>query len=159
MLLLPGREVMEKCSLVYGRAIVDRTWRKWKNICEIPPAHPHVGEWLTEFQVKCLLVLAYLKKQNPWNHYGYEKVLVEMAKLRRNKEQAKFLQAIAEAPRNTLLQPCYGRDLPQTLERLTGCRINLRRLRRIAERNGQKFSCAKQYNTKQINWWLEKLGA
>ncbi|MBD2099255.1 hypothetical protein H6F90_29770 [Trichocoleus sp. FACHB-591] len=159
MLLLPGHEVMEKCALVYGRAISDRTWRTWKRVCEIPAAHPHVGEWLTEFQTKCLLVLAYLKKQNPWKHYTYEQVLVTMAKLRRKKEQAKFLDAIAETPVNTLVQPCYGRDLHKTLERLTGCDINPRRLYRIAERHGQKFSKAKQYSTKQINWWIEKLGA
>src|SRR6476646_3337895 len=138
MLLLPGREVMDKCALVYGRAITDRTWRKWKRACEIPPADPRVGEWLTEFQVKCLLVLSYLKKQNPWLQYTYEEVLVTMAKLRRDKEQSRFLQAIAEAPANTLLQPCYGRELPQVLENLTGCTINPRRLYRIAERHGRE---------------------
>jgi hypothetical protein len=159
MLLLPGREVMEKCSLVYGRTITDRTWRNWKRACEISPADPRVGEWLTEFQVKCLLVLAYLKKGNRWNHYSYEQVLVTMAKLRRTPEQAKFLQAIAEAPVNTLVQPCYGRELPQVLEKLTGCHINPRRLYNIAKRKGQKFSRAKQYNTRQINWWIEQLGA
>ena len=160
MLLLPGHEVMEKCAVVYGRPFSDRVWRKWKNeILEFPAADPRVGQWFTEFQVKCLLVLAYLKRQNRWKHYTYEQVLVEMAKLRRNEEQWRFLAAIAEAPKNTLLQPCYGRELPQVLERLTGCQINPRRLYRIAKRKGQEFSRAKQYSTKQINWWVEQLGA
>lgn len=159
MLLLPGREVMEKCSLIYGRTIVDRTWRKWKASIGLPGASPRTGEWLTEFQVKCMIVLAYLKHQNPWKHYTQEDVLIAMAKLRRDDEQWKFLIAIAIAPRKALLAPCRGVDLPKTLEEITGCKVNPRRLYRIAKRKGKTFSTEAFYNTNQINWWVDQLVA
>ncbi|MEP0873326.1 hypothetical protein NDA01_26550 [Trichocoleus desertorum AS-A10] len=155
MELLQGKEVMQKCAIIYGRSFDPRTWRNWKRTCKVPPSTPQRGDWLTPFEVKKLITLTFLKAQNPRGSYSYPQILLEM----NQPDKQDWLQAIAETPVNTLIQPCHGRDLPNTLKKLTGKTVPIDRLYRIGRRTQRKFSRSKQYSAKQINWWLEHIGA
>jgi hypothetical protein len=151
--LQSGTEVMQKCAIIYGRKFDPRTWRNWKRQCRIEPKTPQQGDWLTPFETKKLIALAFLKRQNPHGSYTYGQILLEMSR----PDKQDWLIAIAKAPNNTLIQPCYGRDLPKVIKQLTGCAVSQRRLYRIAERNRREFSLSAWYSPRQINWWVQMI--
>jgi hypothetical protein len=152
--LVQGKEVLQKCRLISGHSTLgERAFRKWKRTCRIPPSTPQRGDWLTPFETKKLIAFALLKRGNINVSVTYFDVLKELAK----PDNQDLLNAMTIAPVNTLIQPCYGRDLPDVLRQLTGCTVNPRRLYRIAARNRREFSRAKRYSAQQINWWVEQI--
>lgn len=149
-----GIEVHRKCMTIANYTFSDRSFRDWKRLCRITPKTPRQGDWLTTFEVKKLLTLAFLRRTKPRGHFNIGIILLEMSK----PDKQQWLEAVAIAPVATLIEPCYGRELGKRIYQLTGVYFCERKLYRLGEKYKTKlgkFHRDTYYSSAQINRWID----
>ena len=95
-------DVKKVCEVIYGRAIADRTWRKWKNKLGFNPYEKEV----CEDKMTQLLTLANMKREKPYNPI----TLVEVVKAKQ-KTLEEFRDTRYSYQLYLLPEECKGHDI------------------------------------------------
>jgi hypothetical protein len=129
-------DVRQVCEVIYGRKIVDRTWRKWKFSLAI-------GGYLKEISqanMEQLITLANLKRSRPYDKIRLSEVI--------ESKQA-TLQELQNTRNNYLLfllpDECKGSTIPEIIYMVTGRKISQKTLYRWGVILNEQYKVNKNY--------------
>lgn len=139
-------QVRQMVELCYGKPISDRTWRRWRHSIGIRCLDRHPITTLTERQALWLAAYAHLKRLQPRGKHEL-------------RDAANFLNSDPKTHRmfysiDITQNGFYGRDLPAIIERMTGKKLSLRTVYRIAKKQNIDFSVNSIYENSFLNIFL-----
>lgn len=149
MQLNKDKEVREKCYELYTRDFSPRTWYAWRQIAEVPKHE----RWLTEEQVANLFAIALLKKEQPLRRLTLLDIYIE----RKTRDWNEWLVTMAGLPPETLIAPCKGHELTETIRNLTGRKIAEPTLYEWGREVGMvRYSRMHEYTASQVAKWVNR---
>ena len=145
----PQRWVWAACAHIYGDPISDRTWRKYKDICQVPDFRKlKKGEEPIISKTHCqwLMMLAYIrfeqKRENGTKRPAGCKTGVTIQQIIKRLNSSSVLKseldkALGDA---VIIDGVKGSEVPTWLSRQIGKSPTIRTLRRWAKKHNLEFS-------------------
>jgi hypothetical protein len=149
MQIVPADVIKRVCTEVYGRGFCDKTWDRWRKACNIDLDKEEYApnEWAK------LVALAKLKRENPFGHFELTHLYAEIGKLQ---AQRATIDQIRRISRQTIPDRCYGSELADVILQATGRKVSDKTLYRWGQDNGIAFGVRREYNAREINWWIRQ---
>lgn len=142
-MLYPLEYIQRAATLIYGRNITSRTWRRWKRICKIG-AHKRSVSYE---QAVYVLTLAYLRRK-------YPRKLISIIQIKDQLKEKPFTQEQLQEALNFDNVPVLGKELPNYLRQRTGRQVTLRTLYRWAQNYRLEFGASRYIPAEELNRWV-----
>lgn len=131
---------------VFGRPIASVTWNRWKRFVGVPPRE----FMFNEFEVKCLILYADMKKEKPRQCYVLSQITDTLKNLDNQSFKFRFSQAVKSA--GTI----KGYELQDVLKNKLGRPVALSNLYYWGKKNSKlTFGLHQTYSYQDIEEWVK----
>jgi hypothetical protein len=141
-------DIKQVCEVIYGRAIADRTWRKWKSKLGFNPYEKEVSE----DKMTQLLTLANMKREKPYNPVTLMEVVKAKQKTLEEFRDTRYSYRLYLLP-----DECKGDDLQDIFKMVTGRFVAERTLYRWGELLNIPYSPNRKYGKDEVKQYISKI--